>query len=396
LGLSRSYGAKGKGRVGRKQEWTGQRGSNGSNRGEKRDPEPAANTPKSSPNPDQTAEPSSPEPSEDHANPEGTTPEQDARRESEERIRGLLKAYQETLDTVENLPAVVWVPWDRKGPGRYFKVPYLRLFLKDFVAYHIRRSLDTLNCRLLATAALSGDPDSNSSNREAVKLYLQSLPSPPYRLLIFAAVLAALVIALPLQRFGNEFYALNLVGAMLRFDVSFVGSALAGEKFGPTARSLVVLMVGLIGVGALLSSPFGLKRILFNLYPWTKERLDSTAARSHGFRVEGLYALEDSIFSEVGIRRPKEGRWDLVFQTFLLSLLLVFGLCVAGLTLVFYMSWDIHLNLDTGSSANFHFTLPEVSWVYYALFTGLVFTAFVLLLRRLLKAWKRRSRNASG
>src|SRR5215217_1119498 len=31
--LSRSYGAKGKGRVGRKQEWTGQRGSNCSNRG---------------------------------------------------------------------------------------------------------------------------------------------------------------------------------------------------------------------------------------------------------------------------------------------------------------------------------------------------------------------------
>ena len=75
--------------------------------GEKRDPEPAANTPKSSPNPDQTAEPSSPEPSEDHANPEGTTPEQEARRESEERLRGLLEAYQQTLDTVEELPAVV-------------------------------------------------------------------------------------------------------------------------------------------------------------------------------------------------------------------------------------------------------------------------------------------------
>jgi hypothetical protein len=363
---------------------------------EKRDPEPAANTPKSSPKPDQTAEPSSPEPSEDRANPEATTPDQEARRESEGRIRGLLQAYQETLDTVENLPAVVWVPWDRKGPGRFFKVPYLRLFLKDFVAYHIGRSLDTLNRRFLATAALSSDPDSNKSNREAVTLYLQSLPKPPYRILIFAAVLAALVIALPLQRFGNEFYALNLVGAMLRFDVGYVGRALTGEEFAPTARSLTVLLVGLIGVGALLSSPFGLKRMLFNSYPWTKEHLDSTAARSHGLRVEGLYALEDSIFGEVGIRRPKEGRWDLVFQTFLLSLLLVFGLCVAGLTLVFYMSWDIHLNLDTGASANFHFTLPEVSWVYYALFTGLVFAAFVLLLRRLLKAWKRRSPNASG
>jgi hypothetical protein len=201
--------------------------------GEKRDPEPAANTPKSSPNLDQTADPSSPEPSEDHANPEGTIPEQEARLESEERIRGLLEAYQETLNTVEDLPAVVWVPWDRKGPGRYFKVPYLRLFLKYFVAHHIGRSLDTLNRRFLATAALSSDPDANRSNREAVKLYLQSLPSPPYRLLIFAAVLAALVIAIPLQGFGNVFYVLDLVGAMLRSDVSYVSRAFQGKNSAP-------------------------------------------------------------------------------------------------------------------------------------------------------------------
>ena len=229
-----------------------------------------------------------------------------------------------------------------------------------------------------------------------MKLYLQSLPKPPYPILIFAAVLAALVIAIPLQGFGNVFYVLDLVGAMLRSDVSYVGRAFQGKEFGPTARSLAVLLVGLIVVGALLTSPFGLKRILFNLHPWTKERLDSTAARSHGFRVEGLYALEDSIFDEIGIRRPKEGRWDLVFQTFLLSLLLVFGLCMAGLTLVILMSWNINLNVDAGGSANVHFTLPEVSWIYYALFTGLVFAAFVLLLRRLVTAWKKRSRNAIG
>jgi hypothetical protein len=80
----------------------------------------------------------------------------------------------------------------------------------------------------------------------------------------------------------------------------------------------------------------------------------------------------------------------------LLSFLLVFGLCMAGLTLVILMSWDINLNVDAGGSANVHLTLPEVSWVYYALFTGLVFAAFVLLLRRLLAAWKKRSRNAIG
>jgi hypothetical protein len=40
--------------------------------------------------------------------------------------------------------------------------------------------------------------------------------------------------------------------------------------------------------------------------------------------------------------------------------------------------------------------LPNVHWGYFALFTGLVFAAFVLLLKRLLKAWKMRGRNAVG
>jgi hypothetical protein len=364
--------------------------------GETRNPEPAASTPKSSPNPDHTVESSSPEPSEDHASSEDMTPEQEARRESEERVRELLDAYMETLDTVEELPAVVWVPWDRKGPGSYFKVPYLRMFLKYFVEYHISRSLDTLDRRFYASAALSDDPDANRTNREAVELYLRSLPKPPYGVLIFAAVLAALVISLPLQAFGNAFYVLDLIGAVLRFNLGYVSRALEGNELGPTVRSMIVLLVGLIVVAAVATSPFGLKRILFNLHPWTKERLDSTAARSHGYRVEGLYALEDSVFEEAGIRRPHEGRWDLAFQTFLLSFLLVFGLCMAGLTLVIFMSWDINLNVDAGGSANVHFTLPEVSWVYYALFTGLVFVAFVLLLKRLVGAWKKRSRSALG
>jgi hypothetical protein len=289
------------------------------------------------------------------------------------------------------------VPWGPKGVGRYFKVPYLRWFLRYFVTYHIGRSLDSLNRRFLASAALSSDPDSNSSIREAVKLYLQSLPSPPYRVLIFSAVLAALVIALPLQAFGNAFYVLDLVGALLRSDVSYLSRALEGDKVGPTVRSLIVLLIGLIVVAALLTSPFGLKRILFNLYPWTKERLDSTAASSHGYRVEGLYALEESVFSEFGIRSPKEGRWDLVFQTFLLSLLLVFGLCMAFLTLVVYMSWYIHLDVDLGlPRMETHVTLPSVSWPYYAVFTGIEFALCVLLLRRLVRAWKNRSRNAAS
>jgi hypothetical protein len=45
------------------------------------------------------------------------------------------------------------------------------------------------------------------------------LPKPPYPNLIFVALLAALVIALPLQGFGNVFYVLDLVGATLRSNV---------------------------------------------------------------------------------------------------------------------------------------------------------------------------------
>jgi hypothetical protein len=233
------------------------------------------------------------------------------KQESEQRVRGLLEAYQEVLEAIEELPVVVWVPWDRKGMGRYFKVPYLRWSLAYFVEHHIGRSLGALGRRFNAIAALSDDPDADRSNRGAVELYLRSLPKPPYSVLVFAAVLAALVIALPLHAFGNVLYVLDIVGALLRFNVGYLGRALEGDQLGPTMRSVIVLLVGLTVVGAVLTSPFGLKRILFNLHPWSRERLDSTAARSHGYRAEGLYALEDGVFGEAGIRRPKEGRWDL-------------------------------------------------------------------------------------
>ena len=61
-------------------------------------------------------------------------------------------------------------------------------------------------------------------------------------------MLAALVIALPLHSFGNEFYVLNLVGALLRFDVAYVGQCTRWDA-PRRARSLTVLVIGLIGGG---------------------------------------------------------------------------------------------------------------------------------------------------
>jgi hypothetical protein len=52
--------------------------------GEKGDPELAANTPRSPPNPDHRAESPGQAPSEDHADQEDTTPEQEGLQESEE------------------------------------------------------------------------------------------------------------------------------------------------------------------------------------------------------------------------------------------------------------------------------------------------------------------------
>ena len=62
--------------------------------------------------------------------------------------------------------------------------------------------------------------------------------------------------------------------------------------------------------------------------------------------------------------RPPKRRWDLVFQTFLLSIPLFFGLFMGGLTLIFLESWKIRLNLDAGAPADVQFFLPEVSWLY--------------------------------
>jgi hypothetical protein len=159
-------------------------------------------------------------PAKDHTTPTATPPESEAHREAEERTKKLLAAYQGTLDVVEELPAIVWLRWGEKGLGRFLKIPYLRWFLGYFLTHHIHKSLSTLNRRLHAIAALASDPDVNKANREAVKLYLQSLPPTPYRSLAFAVVFAALLVALPLQAIGNVFQVLDIVGAIMRFDIS--------------------------------------------------------------------------------------------------------------------------------------------------------------------------------
>jgi hypothetical protein len=229
-----------------------------------------------------------------------------------------------------------------------------------------------------------------------VKLYLQSLPPPPYKKLAFALVIAAVLVALPLRSFGNVLDVLPLVGALLRVDITYLARAFTGTEFGATVRATIVLLLALSVVASLLTSPFGLKRLLFNLYPLTKERIASTTARDHALSVEGLYILEDQVFSEVGLRRPKEGQWDLLFLTFVLVLLLLLSLCLGFLALAFAMSWDLTLEVNTNAPDIVNVSLPEGHWIFYALPAMIFLIAFVVLLKRLIIAWRGRNGPASA
>ena len=330
--------------------------------------------------------------SQDHTTSVDAISESGAPSESEEqRTKELLGAYQGTLDVAEDLPVVVWIRWGDKGLGRFLKVPYLRWFLRYFLTHHISKSLSALDRRLHAIAALANDPDTNKAKRDTVKLYLQSLPPPPYRKLTFVVVIAAVLLAVPLRGFGNVLDVLPLVGALLRVDITYVTRAFTGAELAATVRATIVLLLGLSVVASLMTSPFGLKRLLFNLHPLTKERIASTAAREHAFSVEGLYVLEERVFREVGLRRPKEGLWDLFFLTFVLELLLLLSLCLGFLALVFAMSWNLTLEVDTDAPANVNVSLPEVHWIFYALPAIVFLVAFCVLLKRLIFAWRGRN-----
>src|SRR5215203_2087496 len=323
------------------------------------------------------------------------TPESAAQGEFEEqRTKNLLAAYQQTFEVVEDLPAVVWVPWRGKGLRRFVKLPYLRWFIRYFLIHHVYRNLTILNRRLHVMAAMNIDHDVYKWDREAVGLYLQGIPPPPYKRLAFAIFFAALLVALPLRSLGDVTVVLDLVGAIMKVDIGGVAKAFTAKELGETVRAMLVLLLTSSILAFFLTSPFVLKRMLFNLYPATKERLSHTAAREQAFSVKGVYAIEDQVFCEVGLRRPKEAPFDLLFRVFLLLVLLLLSVLLGLLALVAAVAaasgenitlegsgWYIHMTVDTFWDAIIFFAVPAI----------IFFIAFVASFRVLLKAWRRRN-----
>src|SRR5215211_1140460 len=331
----------------------------------------------------------------DHnSSPPLPTPEVGAQGGSEEqRTKRLLAAYQQTFEVVEDLPAVVWVRWRGKGLRRFVKFPYLRWFIRYFLIHHIYRNLTILNRRLNVIAAMNSDHDVYKWDREAVTLYLQATPSPPYKRFAFTIFFAALLVALPLRSLGDVTVVLDVVGSIMKVDIGGVAKAFTAQEFGETVRAMLVLLLTSSILAFFLSSPFVLKRMLFNLYPANRERLIHTAAREQAFSVKGVYAIEDQVFSEVGLRRPKETPYDLIFRAFVLVVLLLISALLGLLALLaagaaasakeFTLEgsgWYIHMTVDTYWDATFFLAVAII-----------FFMAFVASFRVLLKAWRRRN-----
>jgi hypothetical protein len=295
---------------------------------------------------------------------------------SEEHTRALLGAYQDTLDVAEDLPAIVWLRLRENGLGRLIKLPHLRWFLRYFLTDHIRRGLGLLNRRFHATAALTSDSKVNQAARTAVEHYLQALPPPPYKRLGLAVLLTVLAVALPQRSLGlgDPTPILNFgTNLVVRMDPQGAMQSFASTTTGEELEGVVGLLLTLFVMGFLPASTFALKRLLFNLYPGAKERLGSIGARDYVFSVEGLYTLEDRTFGEFGSRRPKEFPFDLLFRVLVLVLLgpplIVF---IALLPMVLFTAlW---------------------SMIASAVLAILLITGFVVRLRQLLIAWRKRNR----
>src|SRR5215211_4374101 len=322
------------------------------------------------------------------------TPEVGAQGGSEEQgTKSLLAAYQQTLEVVEDLPAVVWVRWRGKGLRRFVKFPYLRWFIRYFLIHHIYRNLTILSRRFHVMAAMNSDPDINKADREAVGLYLKGIPPPPYKRLAFIIFFAALLVALPLRSLGDVTVVLDLVGSIMKVDIGGVAKAFTAQEFGETVRGMLVLLLTSSILAFFLTSPFVLKRMLFNLYPANRERLVHTAAREQSFSVKGVYAIEDQVFSEVGLRRPKETPFDLIIRAFVLVVLLLLSVLLGLLTFLAAVAAASAKEFTLEGSGFYIYITVDTYWdaiIFFALPALIFFIAFVASFRLLLKAWRRR------
>jgi hypothetical protein len=261
-------------------------------------------------------------------------------------VRELLVAYHGLLGAVDGLPAVPLVLWthaDRGLPARLRYLPRPKWLLRLFVVRHLDASLALLARRYSAGAALGSLSETDLRDREAVKEFRQSLPPVRQALYFVLPVVAVLTVARPLPallakylrraaptgRFESWRATIEQLGQGFSTDAGSLDKALNTlVKGGPgqTATVLFILALAAYLVLRPFVPAFRLKRMLLNLSADRREPRPSATSRWSVSQATGIYEQERQVFTELGVRRPREVPFDLLVP----ALAMLVPLTIAG------------------------------------------------------------------
>jgi hypothetical protein len=262
-------------------------------------------------------------------------------------VRVLLLAYQGVLGTVDDLPAVPLVLWthaDRGLPARLRYLPRPKWLLRLFVVRHLDASLALLARRYSAGAALGSLSEADLRDREAVKEFRQSLPPVRQVLCLVLLVVAVLAVARPLPVLLAKLSHRALFGPFDRWQATIdqlgqgfstdagsldkaINAVVAGGP-GQTATVLYLLALAAYLVLRPFVPAFRLKRMLLNLSADRRTPGPSATSRWNVSQATGIYEQERQVFTELGVRRPREVPFDLLVPA--LAMLVPLAIAVSG------------------------------------------------------------------
>jgi hypothetical protein len=249
-----------------------------------------------------------------------------------EAVRDLLRAYADTLEVVERLPAMTTValkwPWRLRSSSPR-RLPVGTLTVYTFSTRRADRVLAQVERALRRRSALRALLADEADALTAVSEFRASLPSRSWLLRASVLVVVSLVIArvlvalLPSSfatafgftgRSGVDTLVEKALGALTPPEASF-SSILDGVIHA--APGAVIGAVAVLSFAAYLvlrpgMSMFRLHRLLFNLYPHADSLRAETPGSWSVSRATGVYEIEGRVCAELGCRVPREVPLDLL------------------------------------------------------------------------------------
>jgi hypothetical protein len=250
--------------------------------------------------------------------------------------RKLLLAYHETLDLIQGLPVVSWVPRTNGRVGRIVRVPRSRWFLRYFLLHHIHRNLAIVRQRLYAKCALESTSDvPTSAELSMIESFEKSLDRVPYRRLVLLLVLTSFVTAFLIANFVLHDVATakplgSVTEAALTLDTGQAVDAVKKSTVRDVGVAIIILALTFHVTLRLPSTAFALKRSLFNLYPDAWPQLGRLPAESQARRSTGVYSLEDRV-----CRALNTSRSEMPFDIYVQSILIAVPLWTGFLLIMF-------------------------------------------------------------